>query len=76
MQDRISWTRVCYVCRYVVDESKNACFILFALLLQGGCSWPNNLTAFGLVQPNPAPLLEWWPNQQAQALVLVKQCHG
>ena len=38
-----------------------------------GFPWPNNLTAFGLVQPEPAPILEWQPNEWAQAPISVNQ---
>ena len=30
-------------------------------------SWPNNSTAFGLVQPVPPLMPEWWPNEWARA---------
>ena len=33
------------------------CFTLFVFYLQGGCSWPNKSTAFGLVQQKLAPIL-------------------
>ena len=36
--------------------------------------WPSSSTTLGLVQPKPGPILEWWPNEQARVLDLVKQC--
>ena len=56
------------------EESRIVCFVLFAFSLQGWCSWPNSSDVFGLVQPHPAPILWWWPNEQAQAPVSVQQC--
>ena len=35
------------------EGSTIACFILFVFCLQGGCSWPNSSTPFGLVHPHP-----------------------
>ena len=45
------------------EKSQIACFILLFFCLQVGCSWPNSSTAFRLIQPYPALILGWWPNE-------------
>ena len=54
-----------------------ACLHLLSFVCREGLSllfpWPKNLTAVGLVQLEPAPILMWWLNEWALARILVQQ---
>ena len=53
----------------MLGRVKLLAYILFVCFLFTGrvlMFWPNNSTAFGLVQPEPTPILVWQLNKQAK----------